>query len=392
MMRRAVRAVCLAGLALAKSYSLADPMPVRIGVILSLTGPGAATGLPDRDGLVLAAKRINAAGGIAGRPLQLSIADDKSVASEAAQRTEALIAEGVRLLIGPNLLANTLAAGKVAARRGVPMVALTGIDMAQEAERDCVMHVLPLQALNAQALLAYAKNALGATRVAVLHDSGYGRVIMDNLRVHAAAFDISFPVVEEFRIDATDLAGKAQRVKASQPQAVFVVGLSPRPFQAMRDVGLLVPVIAAVASATYPTIKAMGPAANNVRFAEFLVGEDPLPYQDEFIAAFQKEYGHLPKTFEAASWDALAAAAAALERAGPDAGPQRLCSELRKPYKGVLGEFDFSAPDHTGLSLRNFVYSKVSVGNFARLPYRNRDKQAAALPGAAAREAQRAGH
>ena len=72
---------------------------------------------------------------------------------------------------------------------------VTGIDMAQEAERDCAMHVLPSQALNAQALLVYAKNALGATRVAVLHDTGYGRAIMDSLRVHAASFDISFPVV-----------------------------------------------------------------------------------------------------------------------------------------------------------------------------------------------------
>lgn len=376
--RARLAALCAAALAAAASHAApSGPAPVRVGVVLSLTGPGAATGLPDRDGLLLAAQRINASGGIGGRPLQLVVADDQSQPAHAASRAEALASQGVRLLVGPNLLASAIAAGEVAARRGLPMVALTGIDIAQEGERECVLHVLPSQSLNAMALLAYARNALGATRVAVLHDGGYGRVIMENLRRHADAFGIGFSAVEEFRIDGSDAAEKARRLKAGAPAAVFVVGLSPRPFQAVRDAGLFVPVIAALASATYPTVQAMGAAANNIRFAEFVVGEDPLLHQQDFIAAFRAEYGRLPKTFEAASWDALQSAAAALERAGPAADAPQVCKELRKPYKGVVGEFDFSAADRTGLTLRSFVFSKVTMGNFSRLPYRFREGSAA---------------
>jgi branched-chain amino acid transport system substrate-binding protein len=377
--RAGLAALCVWGLAGLPAAGLAQPAPVRVGVVLSLTGPGAATGLPDRDGLLLAAKRINAAGGVGGRPLQLVIADDKSSAAEAAARAEALAGQGARVLIGPNLLANSIAAGKVAAQRGLPMVALTGIDMAQEAQRECVLHVLPSQSLNAQALLAYARNALGASRVAVLHDSGYGRVIMDNMREHAASFGVSFSGVEEFRIDGADVADKVRKIKAAEPAAVFVVGLSPKPFQAVREAGLFVPVIAALASATYPTVQAMGSAANNIRFAEFVVAEDPLLHQQEFIAAFRQEYGRLPKTFEAAAWDAMGAASGALERAGADARGPQVCEELRKPYKGVVGDFDFAAADRTGLALRSFVYSKVTMGSFSRLPYRYREGVAAVM-------------
>lgn len=44
---------------------------IQIGVVMSTTGPGAATGIPDRDGLLLALKTINTAGGVNGRPIEL---------------------------------------------------------------------------------------------------------------------------------------------------------------------------------------------------------------------------------------------------------------------------------------------------------------------------------
>ena len=119
----------------------------------------------------------------------------------------------------------------------------------------------------------------------------------------------------------------------------------------------------------YEAVKAMGEAADNVVFAEFLVGEDPMPYQIDFVGAFRKEYARLPKMFEAGGWDALNLAAKALREAGADASSAKLCESMRKPYQGALAPFDFSAADQTGLKLGSFVYSKVSAGNFSRLPF-----------------------
>jgi branched-chain amino acid transport system substrate-binding protein len=255
------------------------------------------------------------------------------------------------------------------------MVSLTGINPAVETDRRCVLHMLPSQALNAQALLAYIKNALGSARVGVLYDTGYGQVIMDSLKAQAAQYGVQFVAAESFEIGATpaEVLPQARKVKAADPEAVIVVGLSAAPFIALRETEAHVPIVSAIASATYDSVKAMGPAANNIRFAEFVVGEDPLPHQMEFIAAFQKQYGHMPKSFEANAWDGLHVAARALSQAGINAPGPKLCEAMRKPYEGVLGSFDFSAADQTGLTLKSFVYSKVTLGKFSRLPFRNKE-------------------
>ena len=50
--------------------------PIKIGAIVSITGAGAGLGVPERNGMLLAEKTINAKGGINGRPLKLLIEDD----------------------------------------------------------------------------------------------------------------------------------------------------------------------------------------------------------------------------------------------------------------------------------------------------------------------------
>lgn len=345
--------------------------PIRIGVVLSTTGPGAATGIPDRNGVLLAQKTLNAAGGIGGRPIELVFEDDTSSPDVAISKVNKLIhTQRVKAVIGPNLLGNTVAAGGVADRSGTPMVSLTGINQAAEGARQCVLHMLPAQELNARGLLAYATKALGARNVAVLHDTGYGQVIMNALSQVGPEYGVKFAGVEKFEIGATDVTTQAAKLKAANPDAVVIVSLSAVPFRAMRQVKMAAPVIAANASATYEAVKAMGDAADNIVFAEFLVSEDPLPYQAEFVDAFRKEYGHLPKMFEAAAWDALQHTASALRKAGADASSAKLCEALRQPFQGALARFDFSAKDQTGLGLGSLVYSKVSAGRFSRLPFR----------------------
>ena len=60
--------------------------PIKIGAVLSLTGPGAGLGGPERNGILLAEKRINERGGVRGRPLQILIEDDGSKPDIAKRR------------------------------------------------------------------------------------------------------------------------------------------------------------------------------------------------------------------------------------------------------------------------------------------------------------------
>ena len=63
--------------------------PIIIGALTSLTGPFTPWGVQVRDGMQLAVDELNAAGGVAGRPLELRVVDDESNPEAGSQRHRA---------------------------------------------------------------------------------------------------------------------------------------------------------------------------------------------------------------------------------------------------------------------------------------------------------------
>lgn len=352
--------------------------PIRIGAILSTTGGLASLGLAERDGILLAQKVINRQGGIAGRPLEVLVEDDSSNPDAAMGKVNTLLySQKVAAVIGPTGIAQTVAVGAVTQREQVPLLAFTGLGPAIEAQRDCVLHLTPAQELNARALLSYVRDN-GGKKVGVLHDSGYGQVIWGAMRKLGDEFGVTFTAVEKFELSATDATAQAAKVKASEPDLVIVLSSSATGFRNLRQVGLTQPIVSVHGTALYEVVRAMGDAADNVVHAEFLISEDPLPHQADFVKAFTEEYGRPPKHFEAAGWDAVTAVAAALAKTGPEPSKGALCEALRGPWPGVFGAYDFSAADMGGLTLASFNYSLLTAGKFSRLPYRAAGQQGAA--------------
>lgn len=344
--------------------------PIKIGAIVSATGAGAGLGVPERNGLLLAEKAINAKGGVNGRPIKIIVEDDASNPDTALSKANDLIfGQKVVALLGPSLTASTVAVGGVTHANKIPQIAFTGIGPAVERERKCVAHVLPPQRLNAQALLEYAKS-IKATKVGVLHDAGYGNVVMAELKPLADKYGVKLVAVEKFEIGATDTTTQAAKVKAAQPEAVFIIATSATPFRNVKQIQISQPVIAAIGSSSYEYVNAMGPAADNIAIPEFVVGEDPLPHQKAFVELYKQNYNAIPKNYEAAAWDAAHIIAQALTKAGADATGQKLCDAMRAPYSGVLANYDFSAEDMTGIPMSSFVFSKLVGGKYTRTPFR----------------------
>ena len=344
--------------------------PIKIGAIVSATGAGAGLGIPERNGMLLAEKTINAKGGINGRPIKLVIEDDASNPDTALSKAnDLLFGQKVVGLIGPSLTASTVAVGGVTHANKIPQIAFTGIGPAVEKERKCLAHVLPPQKLNAQALLEYAKS-IKATKVGVLHDAGYGNVVMAEIRPLADSYGVKLVAVEKFEVGATDTTTQAAKVKAAQPDAVFIIATSATPFRNVKQLQMAQPVVAAIGSSSYEYVNAMGPGADNVVIPEFVVGEDPLPHQKAFVDLYKQTYNSTPKNFEAAGWDAVHVMAQAIGKAGPNATPQAICDAMRAPYSGVLANYNFSADDMTGIPLSSYVFSKLVNGKYPRTPFR----------------------
>src|SRR5262249_30106985 len=94
--------------------------PIKIGMIQPLSGPIAAAGSYITNGAKIAVERINAKGGVLGRPLDLIIEDNKSDPAE-----KLIVRDKVPVIIGAWGSSMTLAMMPLAAQHGVPLVVET---------------------------------------------------------------------------------------------------------------------------------------------------------------------------------------------------------------------------------------------------------------------------
>jgi branched-chain amino acid transport system substrate-binding protein len=369
--RRDVVKGLAAGAALGPAAAFAQqPQPIKIGCVLSLAGPGAGLGQPERNGILLAEKTINAKGGVRGRPLRIIIEDDGSKPDLAKSKAENLIfGEKVVAMIGPSLTASTGAIAAITNAEKMAQVTFTGLGPPIELTYKMLYHVLPPQSLNARAMLEYATRGVNAKRIGVLHDTGYGQAVMASLQQHSGPYGIEYAAVERFEVGATDVSAQAAKVRAANPDVVFVIATSPVPFRNARQMRITQPIVSAIGSASYDYVRGMGEFADDIVFPEFMVGEDPLPRQKDFVEMYRKEHNTLPKNFETAGWDSVQIVARALEKAGPDASREALAAAIRGPFDGALARYDFSADDMTGIELSSFVFSKLVKGQFTRLPF-----------------------
>lgn len=344
--------------------------PIKIGAVFSLTGAGAGLGLAERNGALLAEKVINDRGGIKGRLLKILVEDDGSKADIAKSKAEHLIFnEQVKALVGPSLTASTGAVAAVTHAQQIPQIAVTGLGPAIELTYKSLFHVMPPQVLNAKAMLEYTTKALKLKKVGVLHDSGYGQLIMNALQSQSAAYGVEFVAIEKFEVGASDVSTQAAKVRASNPEVVFIIATNPTPFRNARQIRITQPIVSAIGSSAYQYVNGMGEHGHDIVFPEFVVAEDPLPHQKDFVELYRKAYNAPPKNYEAAGWDAVHIIARALDKAGPDATSEMLAKAMREPYQGELAKYNFAAPDMTGIELSSYVFSKLVNGKFTRLPF-----------------------
>ncbi|MFF6787845.1 ABC transporter substrate-binding protein [Streptomyces filamentosus] len=128
---RAPRAVALAlvcalaltscqGAAVSGDAPAADG-PVRIGVIVPLTGPVSQVGTALRNGLELAVEKVNAEGGVGGRPVEYVVVDDAGDPANSTQLARRLIRQEKVTLLFDTITGDTAeAVGKVADEAEVP--------------------------------------------------------------------------------------------------------------------------------------------------------------------------------------------------------------------------------------------------------------------------------
>ncbi|MET0208857.1 MAG: ABC transporter substrate-binding protein [Burkholderiaceae bacterium] len=368
---------------LAVATTPAQAAEIKIGTILSTTGPAAFLGEDMKDGMEIAIDEINAAGGIRGTPVKWVFYDAESQTAKALTATRRLLSQDkVDIIVGGgNMSGIAQAMVPLAQQAKVPFISTEGAaSIASPADERQWVFKSTVDDSQVFARLADYFKKKGITKVALLHDtSGFGQAAADELKKSAAGFglDASF---EAFAPSDTDLTAQLTRIKAGGAQAVICWTVTPAGVIFIKQAAQLGlsdrTLIHSYGFVSQRYMELAGKDADKLLLVsvKFPVGAD-LPDSDPLKAKiatltekFQKRYGRAPNQFVAQTYDAIQLAAQGL-RAGEDKAVVRGQIEKIQGYDGVGGTFNFSAQSHSGLAKRDIVLINWKDGRFRLADY-----------------------
>ncbi len=372
----------LTGAALALlGFSAVAADPIKIGSVLSVTGPAAFLGDPELKTLQLYIEDLNKKGGVLGRPLELVHYDDGSDASKANGFAKRLIEDDkVDLLIGGTTTGATMSMAPLVEKAGIPFISLAGAVVVIEPVKKWIFKTPHTDRMAAEKVFEDMKKR-GLTKIALLSESsGFGQSGKKETELVVAKYGITLVANETYGPKDTDMSPQLTKIKNTpEVQAVFVFGLGQGPAivtKNYKQLAITLPLYQSHGVASDDFLKLAGDSAEGVRLpspAQLIPGKlaagDP---QKAVVTAYEKLYKDRYKqdvsTFGGYAYDGLMIAVDAIKRAGStDKAKVRDAIEATKGYVGSSGNVTMSPTDHLGLDLTSFRMLEVKGGDWSIL-------------------------
>ncbi len=353
--------------------------PIKVGALLSVTGPASFLGAPEARTLEMAVEELNAKGGVAGRKVKLVLKDTGGSPEKAISFAKQLLdEEQVFAIIGPATSGETLAVKGIAEDARTPLISCAA---AEAIVNPVARWVFKTAQKDSDAIVKVFRQmkAMGITRIAVLSsNTGFGKAGKEQIARLAPEHGIQIALDEVYDKAATDLTAEVTKVKAANVQAIL--NWSIEPAQAIvlknaRQVGIAVPIFQSHGFANIQYVRAAGAAADGVIFpASRIIVAEALPEkhpQKAVLVAYKKAYEGRYKedasAFGGYAQDSLAMLVKAIREVGPDREKVRGAIEGMKGFVGTSGVFTFSPSDHNGLDVDAFEMVTVKDGKFVLL-------------------------
>jgi len=361
---------------------LAQGGPIRIGVVTPLTGTYAPIGQQVRWGLDLATREINAAGGIAGRQVELLYEDEEANPAVATQKAEKLFqVNKVDFLTGTVNSGSTLAVGQVAERNG-RLIATTVSFSDAITGTQCSPNVFRVNAKAGQQSAALAewlaKEKPNAKLFFLGPDYEMGRSTVAAFKSAAEAKGAK-TVGEVFApLGNKDYSPFFGQMRAARPEVLYtsVAGNDTvRLFTQMAEFGLSsgLQIVGASGTVTSQNIGAMGKAAEGfVTGVGYSTEVDSLE-NNKFLAAFRAAWKADPDLYGADSYGLMYFYKAAVEKAKSTDTDKVRAAMRGLQWDTPQGRKTMRAGDHQ--AIQDMYAVRVTGGKF---------KIVSKVPGAAA--------
>jgi branched-chain amino acid transport system substrate-binding protein len=368
----------VASMTLMASHAHAE---IKIGIVVSASGPGSALGQPQMRTIGALPNEIG------GEKVVYVVLDDESDPTKGTQSARRLVIQDrVDVLIGSSLTPVTMPMIDVAMESKTPIISLaaaTSIVKPMDDRRRWAFKVVPNDDIMALAILKHVAKSGTKTLGYIGVSDGYGEGYYNEVSRLAPTLGLTITTHEVYARADTSATGQALKVMATNPDAVFIASAGTPavlPQEALRERGYAGKIFQTHGIATEEFIKLGGSKVEGAVFsgeaftiADDLPADDPFRrVRDEFVASYEKVNGSKPNMFAAHLWDAIAL----IKRAAPNAlktakaGTPEFRTALRDELEQVKdvylnnGLSSMTPADHNGYDQRSAFLIKVEKGKF----------------------------
>jgi len=311
-------AVAAAGLAL--TLHGAQAQPIKLATIVELSGAGATSGTNFKNGVELAVKEINAAGGILGRPLETSVADTQSNPGVAKGLATKAVDDGVFAVFGPVFSGSILVS--MAETRRAELPNFTGGEAAAITKQGnpFIFRTSFTQDTAMPKVARYVAENLKAKTLALIYvNNDFGKGGRESLT--KALEPLGVKVVADISTDQSQVDFSAAVLKAKQSNAdvVFVYTNEEEAARALRELrkqGVAKPIVGETVLTSQKVIELAGDAANGAVAHVGLTVDAPIASVRAFRARFEKDYKYTPDHNGIKGYTGVFILKAAIEKVG----------------------------------------------------------------------------
>jgi branched-chain amino acid transport system substrate-binding protein len=355
---------------------------IKVGVVLSTTGPAASMGIAQKNTIALLPKQVG------GQSVEYIVLDDASDTTSAVKNTRKLVSENkVDLIIGSTTTPNSMAMEDIAAESGTPMITMAAsaslVDP-MDAKRKWTFKTPQNDAQMASAIVEHMA-ASGIKTVSFIGFSdSYGEGWYREFARQAEAHKIRIVANERFARNDTSVTGQVLKMIAARPDAMLVAGAgtpAALPQKTLKERGYKGSIYQTHGAANSDFLRVCGKdcegtflPAGPMLVAEQLPASSPVKQSGmAYKTAYEKAYGAgSVATFGGHAWDAgllIANAVPAALKAGQPGTAEfrkglRDAIEGTKDVTGAHGIFNLTPTDHVGLDQRSRVMVRIADGKW----------------------------
>ena len=348
----------LSGCGGGSSAPAAEDGPIKIGTIQPISGPVSIYGIMSQQGIELAIKEINEAGGVLGRQLELVVEDDEANPEKTKNAFTKLVTnDGVVAIIGALTSKSTLAITADAQARKIPLITHASTNDTVTDAGDYIFRSCYNDSFQGTVVAQYAFETMGKKNAAILFDNtnDYSKGLTENFKKKFTEMGGTIIAEESYATGDVDFNAQLTSIKSKNPDVLFIpdyystVALITKQARAQ---GLTMPMTGA--DGWEDIISNAGDEVVGSFYSTHYSSGAEDPDVQKFEENFKAAYNVGPNVLAALAYDATYILADSIERAGTTESEALKNAIAATDIKVVTGQISFDEK-------RNPVKSAVMV-------------------------------